>query len=500
MFFYYLILVVALFICGGLCFYSFNYENIRGSKVFSLIMLGATIWLIFYLLELITQNYSLKLFWFKAKFIGIELIPPSLLLFSLLFTGRIKNINLIIIILLTIKPFISLLLIFTNDMHSLFFTEISFKTEAIVKNGIWFWIHISISYIFIILGIIFILLSKNKLGNFYKRQSIIITIGILIPFLMNILNEFIKILSSKYSITFLNPTLPSFIVASIILFYGVYKFNFFDINPIARDIVFDKINDGILVIDKNGRIVDGNPAVSFILDRDINEIIGTNIEEHLYLWPQLIDKVKHSLNIREEIKLLINEEIRYFDITFYPIYSGNKYFGKVMVGRDITDRKNIEEKLRFLSFHDSLTGLYNRIYFEEEIKRLQNSRSYPITVFIFDLDNLKIVNDTMGHQKGDELLKKMARFLKHIFRADDMIARIGGDEFIVILPRTSEEIAEIIHKRLVNELKEFNKKDSNDLKLSFSIGIKTKETKGELSNTIREADELMYKNKRKNKL
>ncbi len=499
MFFYYLIIVLAIFICSGLSFYSFNHEDIRGSKIFSLSLLGVTVWLIFYLLELITSNYELRLFWFKAKFIGIELIPPTFLLFSLQFTNRIKKIDLLIIILLAIKPLISLFLIFTNEMHYLFFTEINFKIEAVVKNGIWFWFHIIISYSYILMGVLFILIFRNKAVLFYKKQAIIITIGALIPLLMNIINEIIVLFPATRNIIPVNPTLPSFIISSIVLFYGIYKYNFFNINPIARDIVFDKINDGILVIDKNGKIVDGNSAVSLILDRNIHEIIGTNIEEHLSLWPELVEKIKTSLNIREEIKLLVNEEIRYFDVTFYPIYSINKYLGKVMVGRDITERKAMEEKLRFLSLHDTLTGLYNRVYFEEELKRLENSRSYPITVFMFDLDNLKVVNDTLGHHKGDELLKKMGVFLKHIFRADDMIARIGGDEFIVILPKTSEDIAQIIHNRLVKELKEFNKKIGSDLQLSFSVGIKTKENKGDLNSLIKEADELMYKTKRKNK-
>jgi len=468
--------------------------------MFSLTFLGVTIWILFYLLELITSNQELKFFWFKAKFIGIELIPPTFLLFSLLFTNRIKKINLIIIILLSIIPLISLFLIFTNEMHSLFFKEIIFKNEILVKNGIWFWIHLFISYTFIILGLIFILIFRNRALLFYKKQSIIITVGVLIPLLINIINEIMILSPTIKNYLPLNLTPPTFILSAIILFYGIYRYDFFDINPIARDIVFDKINDGILVIDKNGKIVDGNPAISFILDRDINEIVGTNVEEHLYLWPELVEKFKHSLNIREEVKLFTNDEIKYFDVTFYPVYSNEKYLGKVMVGRDITERKIIENKLRFLSLHDTLTGLYNRVYFEEEIKRLENSRSYPISVFLFDLDNLKVVNDTMGHQKGDELLKKMATFLRHIFRAEDMIARIGGDEFIVILPKTSSEIANIIYKRLINELKVFNKKYDDELKLSFSVGFKTQENKGELQSIIKEADELMYKNKRKNKL
>jgi len=93
----------------------------------------------------------------------------------------------------------------------------------------------------------------------------------------------------------------------------------------------------------------------------------------------------------------------------------------------------------------------------------------------------------------------MALFLKHIFRTEDMIVRIGGDEFIVILPKITSEIGELIYKRLTNELKEFNKRLSRELKLSFSVGIKTKENRGDLMAAIKEADELMYKNKKKNK-
>jgi hypothetical protein len=111
----------------------------------------------------------------------------------------------------------------------------------------------------------------------------------------------------------------------------------------------------------------------------------------------------------------------------------------VSMVRDITDEKRYQEKLEYLSLHDSLTGLYNRAFFEAEIERLFHSREYPISIMSADLDGLKLINDTMGHDRGDSLLKTCARVVKESLRRSDVLARVGGDEFAVILPRTEFE-------------------------------------------------------------
>jgi len=160
---------------------------------------------------------------------------------------------------------------------------------------------------------------------------------------------------------------------------------------------------------------------------------------------------------------------------------------------DITERKEYEDRIKYLSFHDKLTGLYNRAYFEEELKRLNNKRNLPISIIIGDINNLKMINDTFGHQHGDRLLGKIAGVLQSCFRKSDVISRWGGDEFSIILPNTPREKGINIINR-VNQ--ECQKKSTLTLPLSISMGIATKTDMSENINAVvREAESKMYRYK-----
>ncbi len=164
------------------------------------------------------------------------------------------------------------------------------------------------------------------------------------------------------------------------------------------------------------------------------------------------------------------------------------------VGQDITDLKITEEKLRFLSIHDQLTGLYNRLYFEEEISRLEKGRVFPISTIMADLDNLKTINDTYGHAEGDEVLKAAAQILRSSFRGEDVVARIGGDEFAALLPGANEQAAEHILKR-INENIHMHPLVNNRVTVSISFGYATVDRSGQLANAIKLADAQMYEAK-----
>ncbi len=161
--------------------------------------------------------------------------------------------------------------------------------------------------------------------------------------------------------------------------------------------------------------------------------------------------------------------------------------------RDITDRKQMEDQLRYQGTHDILTGIYNRSFFEAELARLEGGREYPISIILGDIDGLKKINDTQGHAAGDRLLKQAAAILKTMFRTEDVLARIGGDEFAVLMPNTDSESVERKMDGIREKLLE-NNADPSNFPVNISIGAATAE-QGDLIGAFTLADQRMYQDK-----
>jgi diguanylate cyclase (GGDEF)-like protein/PAS domain S-box-containing protein len=183
------------------------------------------------------------------------------------------------------------------------------------------------------------------------------------------------------------------------------------------------------------------------------------------------------------------------EISLKPILGpDDQITGWTGVTRDISSRHNIQEKLDYLSMHDPLTGLFNRAYFLEELKRLEFSRLYPITIMLADLEGLNKINYQYNISSGDELVKHAAALLRTVFRSEDMVARISGDEFIALMPRCSARAAEKALQRVVNMVEAFNQ-EQPDLPLSLSLGIATAESGQSLADTLKLANSLKLSNK-----
>lgn len=158
---------------------------------------------------------------------------------------------------------------------------------------------------------------------------------------------------------------------------------------------------------------------------------------------------------------------------------------------DITEKKMYEEQLRYASTHDQLTGLYNRAYFDAEFARVTVGRNFPVSIVVADVDGLKLVNDTYGHSEGDRLIQMAAKALKESFRADDVVARIGGDEFAVILPNANTEAVKESIKRVLAFQQELGRNIDNGV-LSISIGSATATSSDQIKDALKQADSHMY--------
>lgn len=225
---------------------------------------------------------------------------------------------------------------------------------------------------------------------------------------------------------------------------------------------------------------------------------------------------KYEKILNFEIKNTINDRWYNYNIRKIKWYDNSNV--NICIATDITKRKENDEelakyrsnlekivasrtekleeamkKLEYLSFHDQLTGLYNRRFFEEELMRLDTKRNLPLTLIMFDVDGLKLINDAFGHKKGDELLFKSTNIVKNVCRLDDIISRVGGDEFVILLSKTDYEQAYSLIMRIRKEIKTV-KLDNIDISISF--GLATKESEDEsISDIYIKAEDNMYKNK-----
>ncbi len=177
-------------------------------------------------------------------------------------------------------------------------------------------------------------------------------------------------------------------------------------------------------------------------------------------------------------------------------YNFDKQIEVVGLSRNIDEKKKVEEELLYLSSHDQLTKLYNRHFFVNKLEELENSNVYPTAIISADLNGLKRINDTYGHRVGDKYIQICAKILDDALRDEDILARVGGDEFAIVLPNINEEIGKRIIERIKESVNHYNEKTNRDFDLGIALGLAVCESKNtSLEETMNIADRMMYQDK-----
>lgn len=318
----------------------------KAVRCFGYVMLSIGIWAVTYGFELSSDTLSQMLLWTDFEYLGVAGAPTLWIIFVINFTGRDRWLTPRIYFLLFIEPVITLLLMWTNNWHHLHYATARADSSGpfpllAFTPGIWYKIHTVYFYSMLGWGMYMIIDRFRKADEFIKKQNRIILFGAFIPWLVNL-----TYLLNLRPFGHLDLTPFAFIASSLIIAVGLLGFKLFDIVPIARGKIVEALQEGVLVLDAQGRVVDLNPQMRKILPHYDN-IIGTTTT---HLFPGLIElnnTVHNQQNSRIEITL---DDGRIFSVTLTSLFERQTiYSGKIMVFRDVTERKQNEKKLEELN-------------------------------------------------------------------------------------------------------------------------------------------------------
>ncbi|MCB9418562.1 MAG: response regulator [Ardenticatenaceae bacterium] len=346
---YTLLLIIAGSINLILAFYALSYRNSAGVKTFIVLMLLMAEWSITYALEIAHTTHNVKLLLAQCQYIGIAYVPAVWLLFSMQYTdqgkwltNQTKNIALLLLI-----PTVTAVLAFTNGAHNLIWqstilVDSSGFINLAITHGYWFWVHLAMSYFYLAIGTILLISTYTHSKSIYKGHISVLIIGALFPWLGNLL--YITKLTSSLG---LDLTPFAFTLTGIVTAFGMSRYQFLNILPIAHNTVLESMRDGILVLDVQDRIVDMNPAAETITQQKISHTIGSSFDQFLAQCPPLSGGSTDEHGVITEVIMGTGEEARFYEVQSIDLTNSNtNHAGRLIMLHETTERKRFEVALQ----------------------------------------------------------------------------------------------------------------------------------------------------------
>lgn len=440
---------VSLMIAGTICLFVAllvlqTRRTARGSMALISLLLALAWWDITYAVFWAGVPGPTTFFWLDITYIGVVFAPVAVFIFALRITHRSKWLKNPMLALICTVPVIVLVILFTDSQHGLFFA--GKRTDAFIQDGgTVFWFHVAFSYSLVLFATILLIRTFIRSSGIYRKQIGMVLLGLSVTWL----NSIIFILG-------INP-LPgadntpfSFTIAGIAFAFALHRYRLLDIVPVARDVLIEQLSDGVLVIDAQNRLVDINPAAAAMLDIPAGAL-GDPMDHVLSHWKRSEREflLHGNSDAGFEMQAKANTYVEARGATLTD--DKGRHLGRLVVLHDITRLKNTQDELKKLATRDSLTHVFNRGHFmdlaEREILRAKRYKR-KLSLIMMDLDHFKNVNDTLGHQAGDQVLIAFAEISRRVTRKMDVFARLGGEEFALLLPEISQRTAARTAERL----------------------------------------------------
>jgi diguanylate cyclase (GGDEF)-like protein/PAS domain S-box-containing protein len=521
---YSLYLFISAFFALNIALLTWHRRSAPGATPLSLLLATAFIWAFSNGMVLEVKDPNWQIFWFNVLTVGAIMGTPAFWVFGVEFTNHAHWLTKRNILILLLIPVISILLAWTTEYHGLFYATRDLTTK--LPNGNWnfipgpfYWVYHIYSYIVAIFTFTLVVRAFFWSSSIYRWQSAMVLFGALIPLLGNI--AYIVIIGVGNG-NYIDPTPLLFTIMGIFFALGLFWFHLFDVIPVARHTLVEHMQDGVIVVDAKNRIVDVNPSALKCLDWTQPTPIGMDLQTLLASWFDQLSKLPVDLYVQTEVHKAGSPD-SYFDLRVEPIYNKHNILtGRLIVFRDITRQKMSEKalmdahdrlrlhlkeiellqsELREQVIRDPLTGLFNRRYMEETLER-EISRAIreniSIGVCMADIDQFKSFNDEHGHKAGDLVLNKLAEILTAYSRAEDVVCRYGGEEFLILMPGADMDAtarrAEDWRRAFEQSKFEF---EGKQLSTTLSLGVAMFPQQGRTSDDlVKLADEAMYLSKR----
>jgi diguanylate cyclase (GGDEF)-like protein len=473
----------------------------RSALYLSICMAAVSIYTFCYAMEVASNTLPQIMFWVRFEHFGIQIVAPTWLLFSLCLAGKERLITPRRIVMLFIFPVAFIAITQTLGTLNLGHPNPRLDTSGpfpifTYDRGEFSYISLIFESLCLAVATVLYTMMLIRAAPTFRRQAILLWIGSLIPWCTAILYNL------GLTPYYLDPSPLALSLSGMVFALGFFRFHLLDIVPLARDVIFEGMDNGVLVLDTNDRIIDFNPRLSAMLPTVSKAVVGLTAFEALAAYPALLDLLKDSPPEATGIVVVDGESQHYYRASLIPLQDWRKQAkGKIITLNNYTPIKKLLDQMEILATRDSLTGVYNRRYFIElAAKEVYRSQRYgtAFSLIMFDIDRFKDVNDTYGHAAGDMALQAVAETCIGTLRQSDIIGRYGGEEFIILLPETDPPVATALAQRLRLALEQQQMQYEGHIiqvKASFGVTGVVPSTTAVLDDLLRCVDQALYEAK-----